>query len=55
MQNFTKNSEYAAKCGIPHLTSNKNVKFWQHFWAENILNVPTNGKGIPYNNLTPCK
>ena len=26
-----------------------------NFWTENILNVPTNGKGIPYNNMTPCK
>ena len=23
------------------LPLNKNVKFWQHFWAENILKVPT--------------
>ena len=27
----------------------------QHFWAENILKVPTNGKGITDDNLTPCK
>ena len=23
------------------LPINKNVKFWHHFWAENILKVPT--------------
>ena len=23
------------------LPLNKNVKFWQHFWAENTLKVPT--------------
>ena len=55
MQNCTKNSKNAAKCEIPRFTSNKNVKFWQHFWVEIILNVPTNGKGIPYINMTPCK
>ena len=56
MQNCcTKKSKIAAKGGILHFTSNKNVKFWQHFWAENILKVPTNGKGIPDNNLIPYK
>ena len=39
----------------PSPTSNINVKFWQHFWAENILKVPTKGKGIPDYDLTPCK
>ena len=29
----------------PTLPLNKNVKFWQHFWAENILKVPLKGKG----------
>ena len=26
-----------------------------HFWAENILKDPTKDKGIPDNNLIPCK
>ena len=33
----------------------KNVKFRQHLWAENILKIPTNGKGITDDYLTPCK
>ena len=30
----------------PTLPLNKNVKFGQLFWAENILKVPIKGKGI---------
>ena len=29
----------------PTLLLDKNVKFWQHFWAENIFKVPIEGKG----------
>ena len=29
----------------PTFPLDKNVKFWQHFWAENILKVPIKGKG----------
>ena len=56
MQSCAKNSWNAAKCEISHFSSNKNVKFWQHFWAENILKVQTKGKDIPAdNNMTPWK
>ena len=29
----------------PTLPLNKNVKFSQYFWAENVLKVPIKGKG----------
>ena len=29
----------------PTVPLNKNVKIWQHFWAENITKVPIKGKG----------
>ena len=35
---MTQNVEY------PTVPLNNNVKFWQHFWAENILKVPMKGK-----------
>ena len=37
---------------LPLNMLNKNVKFWQHFWAENILKVSLKGKVLD-NNLTP--
>ena len=30
----------------PTLPQNEDVKFSQHFWAENILKVPIKGRGI---------
>ena len=39
----------------PTLPPIKMLDFWQHFWAENILKVPTKGEDIPESNLTPCK
>ena len=35
----------------PTLPLIKTYKFWQHFWAENILKVPTKGKGISVDSM----
>ena len=40
-KNVLKIDKMLQKVEYRTLPLNKSVKFWQHFWAENILKVPT--------------